>query len=1207
MSKIPNPKMQIFSNVDTYQPRDPLDSIRTRLDRLNHSKISHDNIYHDNFNVNGKWTFNQDPNIGVESLDTVVTTAQNLSTRNYRNFGRKWNQMTSPTNNTFYLWSAVDVKGQYQAVCVYGGDIYISSNYGEDFIGQKHVGLWVSVVISSDGSTIIASKANGHYIYSLNSGATFSDLNPAPNGETNFTSVTLAMSDDGTVVVMVGTGSTPNVHINNDFKNNPTNNWIVTTTGEYNLVSSSAVAISSDGTNIYIGGKDGNIYYTTNNHEALAVIRLATPISPAMISYTPVLPAILNIVFFDNVFFIVTTSNSSVNGGNNVYTSNTGLIDRTVLTGQYIEGANSASMSMNGSTVFLACDNNPCMISRDSGVTFTPMQVFPEMNLNTNRKYFFGSSNNGYVTVFTTVGLFYRSIDNGLNFTMNSSVYDNLSFYQNIIPQPQAKFVNSGNNFVRIRNSIGFMVTFSNLFITSNNGLIWKYHSGFANLGNLGLYNGMQASDISDNGLVQVISGQNYVILSNDGGNNWSVIKQDLNNYIGVKISTDGQRIIVATPNGLYLSTSQGSTWFNIPITIPSGYSIVSISGNYIVSTIAIAVVNSTDTSILIYKTTDGNTYLHTDTFSIAGICNVITAGPLNSFYFNINTDLYSATGSYDFGKIQTIDESNIVTISATYNKILVSTSEGTYYGTYTTSWSFNPVPQSNTGLIDPTTVAFIDANNVDFFVVDKEGRFCLSPIVVNVVSPTSFTNDTLVNQFTSQWSMPANFKMSSSGQYQLFISPFGGAISTDWGKTSTATQDLQLLNLTSCAVSATGKYMYVTVSVNNRKDPPTLSSFYYSTNNGINWTENVNFPLDIISLSCACSANGKFVSVIDMVGDVYCSTDFGKTFKINNLNGLLTGTISYFLINPSIPDKSQPFTPNDILMSDNGRIQRVIAIEGIIIGSNDGGRSWSVMGKLPNLFCFYAAMSGSGKFLTLCCSTAPTDALSLHLESLGVFDNDSTFESSDLSLITSDNGGRTFSKCKGIDSFDNVVYNIAMSNNGQYQISLGQGVVYTSTDYGANFVSNPTPQILDFANNVVVNDEGSIIRIVTMGGNIFECRPYEQPDNISQYEVSPVMTSSFPIQSDRDAVDAYDLYIVDTTNIGITVTLPEIAILYPRKTRAIKIINIGNRNVISIVCNMNDTIISPSGPVSFIESNSYQMVEFISDGNNRWMTILGF
>ena len=285
--------------------------------------------------------------------------------------------------------------------------------------------------------------------------------------------------------------------------------------------------------------------------------------------------------------------------------------------------------------------------------------------------------------------------------------------------------------------------------------------------------------------------------------------------------------------------------------------------------------------------------------------------------------------------------------------------------------------------------------------------------------------------------SLPA---ISAFGQY-ICLGCYGNGIyvSTNYGVTFT--KIVTDSNASQCAISDSGKYMYV--ACNN------VGRLYYSSNYGTSFTS-VTIGSNISSISC--SSLGNYVYASDTTnGGIYYSVNYGVTWSniitvavnLSNVKVNILGTIAYFTSTSTGNAYSYNLFSNNVTIYSPGGVTNVsgiaVSADGnfIYICKNGG-------------FCYLSSNSGS-TFTQISSTYLPSSnyaGISCDITGQYVYVHNST-----TSLYYSSNYGITFT----IITLLSASTLISLSSNSSYMvISSGSGI-YVSTN---TFLLNTTTSV---------------------------------------------------------------------------------------------------------------------------------------------------
>lgn len=1047
------------------------------------SKLSKSNFLNDDFYIKGQFTFEKQPIVAGD----YVSDFGNLSTRNFENFGTVWNRRTSPNDTLLRKWSFVCNKGQYQAACEYGGSIYISDNFGSDWKSLNLFGDWACVGISEDGMTIAASEDTGELLFSIDGGLTFSQ--PTDYFMTSTWTV-LAVSGTKLVVGGINGSNACNIYYWFDLTNPVSANLGII--GTYSL------CFSSDSSKIYAAEykNEGSIYEFIPSPYSYQKIE---PSKAKWVSVTEVGGILIAINENDNQNICV-LSNSWTYLTIPGYPQSASICDDSVFVTTW-EGP-CYTFSLNGSSIFQVPEF-PKVYSKDSNGFSIEI-----VNDQDNEGYYCASSFGNFLTVVQSYGPLYISQNSGESFEYSSAFFDNAKLSLNTLGMQALGSISKTSGNIMAGNV---------LYVTNDSGLTWNFSKSLTDSSKM-----ICSCSLNQ---YQVLGGYGYILFSNNYGKNFKIVKNDYFLYISVNLTSDGKILAMTNSGDLYLY--ENLNWRQLCSN--SGFFITSVlDGNNIY-------LIKYDGSSIVYISNDFGETFPTQ-ISISGIINCAQCKNGNficSFGKSIRkyTDLVNYTEttlSEDIVKFVITDDGTYVVI---FDKSVM-------FSVDFQNWCYSNFKNNDFILSEGSFCdIFFSENNV--FVLDIFGR-----IYRSTDGGGEFSDDIYSNHFTLQRSYDNSMSMSSSGQYIASVT-YNSSIqmSCNFGKTWFYPDDIFAANFSSCAVSMTGKYIVATSFHNGYND----SAIYISSDYGQTFQKVQGIKTDVIFVSCAISADGKIISVLEDSGKHYQSKDFGKTFSVIKLQGSL----------------------RRVILSYNGKF--------CIITTNEG--TVYINSKIISANTTFAAMSFNARFISLCCS------VSIESE-----------KQSQTKIMTSDDYGQTFSETQVFNEYQ--PYNIAMTANGQYQIASTYGGVYVSSDYGGHFKLIRSNEIISTILSICCNSEGTIVKMMDSASNIYECRAYEQRDQIMNYSVSPIISEDYSIDG------TYDVYQF-TTECSL-ISLPKIRTLYPVTTRTITIVNVTESDSeIKIVCNSEDKIFYTGQSLSEVSiKTAYTNLQFMSNGSDTWFVL---
>lgn len=159
-------------------------------------------------------------------------------------FSTKWNPSEGSAGSTSRNWKRIVVNGlgKYQIGIVYGGTVYVSDNYGENFSSKTSIvgasNNWSDVAISTDGKYSIASVDQGYVWLSDNYGTNWTQSNIL--GIRNWKCVALSSTAQYQIAISQDSETIASLWISKNYGKNWTSSAIT-------AKNASSVTISSDG------------------------------------------------------------------------------------------------------------------------------------------------------------------------------------------------------------------------------------------------------------------------------------------------------------------------------------------------------------------------------------------------------------------------------------------------------------------------------------------------------------------------------------------------------------------------------------------------------------------------------------------------------------------------------------------------------------------------------------------------------------------------------------------------------------------------------------------------------------------------------------------------------------------------------------------------------------------------------------------------
>lgn len=191
-------------------------------------------------------------------------------------------------------------------------------------------------------------------------------------------------------------------------------------------------------------------------------------------------------------------------------------------------------------------------------------------------------------------------------------------------------------------------------------------------------------------------------------------------------------------------------------------------------------------------------------------------------------------------------------------------------------------------------------------------------------------------NNYGISWSQVYNFGFSQifvsmclTGQYQAVISS-GDTLyqSSDYGQTWNRNTNINGNLYNSIQSFPTAG---ISMSYDGKRQIIVCEAIYLSTDYGQSWNtttiiDDANREFDDHNwVACDMSSDGKYMSAIEVTGEIYTSNDFGHNWIKND--------------NANVRDKQW----QDISISANGRFQTAVEKNGYVFVSTDFGLNWKV------------------------------------------------------------------------------------------------------------------------------------------------------------------------------------------------------------------------------------------------------------------------
>ena len=280
---------------------------------------------------------------------------------------------------------------------------------------------------------------------------------------------------------------------------------------------------------------------------------------------------------------------------------------------------------------------------------------------------------------------------------------------------------------------------------------------------------------------------------------------------------------------------------------------------------------------------------------------------------------------------------------------------------------------------------------------------------------------------------------LSSSGQYICAsVAGQGLLISNNYGSTFTFIQGFQSANFLNTTTSATGQYM-----LSGTNQGYCVSRNYGKSFVEYNGANNNGFSINGFS---AMSDDGSIMYLFSGAGGagIVKSIDYGVTFQSVNT--------------PTILNQTRDFNP--IACSSNGRTVYLSFNNGgwLFYKSTNAGVTWTNLQNAPQS-CYVISTSGTGQYILVGQS------------------GESCWLSKDYGATWLSSNNNNVSQITGIPNGGYFYSQNGISSTGQYMIvSINNGYVYISKDYGSTWKKNDIPNTNNNILNAAVSRDGSFM-----------------------------------------------------------------------------------------------------------------------------------
>lgn len=1101
-------------------------NIDTKITQLELSKVAKKEFKFDDHTVLGNWNFTKPIISEGKVLTNSQLTTNNNITRSYKNYGKDWFRTTdTDTIVAQSLWSSMYSSGKYQVATVSDGPIYLSDDFGKSWKEySEYQDFWTSCVINESGEYIFCTSATGNILYSINSGLDWIFNESFVNNNSIWTSSTI---NNNFFVMTYYDRTTVNI---NPFICFTTELESISSPIESNLISSIFYDKESQ---LYLFSVEDVGIYKSSDLTIAILIKSSNKKWYDVSSYGRYILAISQDV--SSGTYII-----SNDGGSSWYSTDVNEIPY------------SCSVSGNGKYMYISYLSGKLSRSYNYGIGWNDVVEFGQEN---QAPLVITTDLSGInVNVVTSVGLLYQSLNYGVDWSINNTVYKKSNYITQILQN------NTSN--IKFNGSIGIMTFGNGIFISNDSGLLWKqvFSVGFIN----------QYTDIAmaTDDSVYIVSGNGCVLVSRNKGQLWEYIFNNYTYYTTVTKINDSKFILTTYDGQILLSNDKCYTWNNVANV--ENFNIVDVSyddnltlyilANQVESTIYSFNVNDNDLSVFISLGDDfNNIVFHNDDIFLSDNTKIYKLVDLTPQIIFTLTPYQSGSLIKSFF----ILSCGRMNIYETYGYVYTSTNyEDFNHSDVVKEWNY---------IMKKSSLYFAIDNDFHIFNSDSIlGEWTQTPLVS--------INNGLTTIFPS-------ISMSATGQHQTTVNPLLQyiACSHDYGRTWQISINSSNLPYISCSMSGDGKLQLV-CSLSN--------SLLISRDYGLSWDQ-IDIPSHIW-IACEMSKSGKNMAVIGIDNIIYYSTNYGIDWGDFNLNNV------HFDLNFNVLGDLK--IPIQILMNDS--IIRIIYLTGQIIGSDDMTSTWKSISSLPVLQ-FYGSMSNDGKYINLPILLPRENSLELphgyNNTLTGIVAQLIDYVST--GIIQSTDSGSSFNICKYTNTAD-LIMTVALSSSGQYQIIPTNGKVYVSSDYGFNFKSYDIP-ISGIFMKCLISEDASLIRTVNLTGMTYESRNTEVKI-FNDYDLPlRINTSEYILPQGEE--DCSTFLAVDTINNIVEITLPKISLMFPTYKRKYLIYDATNNfsvNNCKILVSNGDRILKMSeGFVEMLVLDEFTTVlELISDGANTWI-----
>lgn len=607
------------------------------------------------------------------------------------------------------------------------------------------------------------------------------------------------------------------------------------------------------------------------------------------------------------------------NGGEIHFNSNITTVDSKPLTCALSYGAQYAYVTLTDGTV---------LMSRDYGITWDDMKSFFNKIETTNTCYVTMDSTGQNVYILTPIGIVYRSVNYGVDWTTVDNIYQSGK-------QMGTLFSGYSNSKMVFESNCGAMYFGNAILTTKNNGVTWKQ------CWNIGFINKYSDIGISSDLKTVIVCGNGFVLRSIDLGETWNYIFNDSTIYTSLTW-LDEHKIILTTYFGdIMISNDGGINWSNyLQDRIPTIFD-VSFSSGFLY----LLCYNGVDSIIYKYLPSDLNSNLN-------GIIGTIPGKFFQELLVILDQKIFLNDGNqvyfFDGSDLDTILDSNTVGNNTIGGLTFDNNGHIAAWSLDGPIWVFDDSYNFTNGSEDNRRFCLASNGDEFFSLINSDGRCSVwkSSTIEN-----GYVNFSTSNMNVFGVTLLPDIAISATGQHQTFVTPIGiMACSHDYGRTWEINQNILSIPFFEIDMSSDGRIQVVT-TLTLFNGPSGASTVMISKDYGNSWV-NIS-PQDNLWLSISYTDN--IIAVLAFDGRVATTSDYGITWNYND-----------------IPDIIITF---QIIVTSFNFI--VIDLAGRIYISTDSGSSWDTLLPIENTIFLYSSASANGKYINSTCITLNGDNLS--------------------------------------------------------------------------------------------------------------------------------------------------------------------------------------------------------------------------------------